>query len=148
MIHDPAKHFNEGERVLGEIDLAAKQRDARAILLGVAEQLEGVVGGAGAAAENADDQLRIVTGEFGELFRPVVSHLEKHRPPACRTPARERTTWSLTKAGISGSDLPGATFGIEHFEEIAKAFSLGLDPKRAKFASDCWSSSRLLERDA
>ncbi len=77
---DPAKHFDEGERMLGEIDLSAEQRDARAVLLRVGDQLEGVVGGAGAAAEDADDQLRIVTDQLAQRLRTVVSDFQEDGP--------------------------------------------------------------------
>ena len=38
-----------------EVDLAAEQGDAGAVLLGLVEQLEAVAGGAGAAAQHAHD---------------------------------------------------------------------------------------------
>ena len=75
VIHDPAKHFDESEWMLGEIDLSPEQRNARTILLRVRDQLEGVIRCASASAEDADDQLGIVARQFIERFRTVVSNL-------------------------------------------------------------------------
>src|SRR5205814_515489 len=56
---DQAEHFDEGELVFGVVDLAAKQGDARAVPLRVVNQFEGIIGGPGAAAEDADDEVGI-----------------------------------------------------------------------------------------
>src|ERR1019366_52880 len=69
-VGDRAHELDHVERRLGEIDLAAKQRDARAILLRLKDQLEAIAGGAGAAAEHADDQARVEGSELVEGARP------------------------------------------------------------------------------
>ena len=70
------------------VDLAAEQRDAGAVFLRFGDQLEGVVGRARAAAENADDQVRIVGDQLLHRLRAVIDDLqETPAGPACATPA-------------------------------------------------------------
>ena len=55
-VGDGAEVADEGELILGGIDLPAEEGDAGAVLLGIGQEPEGVVGRPGAAAENADDE--------------------------------------------------------------------------------------------
>src|SRR5690606_23317097 len=79
-LHHGAHEADDRDRVLGEVDLAAEQRDACAVALGLGDQLEGVAGRALGAAEDADDQPpRIVARQFLHRPRAVVLELEELR---------------------------------------------------------------------
>src|SRR5208282_3681954 len=77
---DGAHQTHDVERRFGEIDLAPEQRDPRAVLLRLTDELETVAGGARAAAQDADDQARIERGQLFEGSRPIVGDLEEFRP--------------------------------------------------------------------
>ena len=70
--------------MFGVVDFAAKESHARAVFLGVVDQFEGVVGRAGAAAEDADDEVRIVLRQLLHRFRPVINNLQKDRAAGLR----------------------------------------------------------------
>ena len=79
-VGDRAHQTHDVERRFGEVDLAAEQRDARAVFLRLMDQLETVAGRAGAAAEHADDEARVEGRQLFERARPVVGDLEEARP--------------------------------------------------------------------
>ena len=64
----------------GQIDLAPEQRDPRAILFRLTNELETVARGARAAAEDADDHARVERRQLFQRSRPVIGDLEKFRP--------------------------------------------------------------------
>jgi hypothetical protein len=78
--------FRPGPPVLSDtcstLDLPAEQCDPAAVRLGPVQQLEGVPGGAGRAAEDADHHGRVVLGELGERVRAVVGHPQEQRAVA------------------------------------------------------------------
>src|SRR5262249_53457882 len=76
-IDDQPQELDESELVFGVVDLAAVERDAGAIFLRFADQLERVVGRAGAAAENADYQVRVVADQLFHGLGPVIDHLQE-----------------------------------------------------------------------
>ena len=78
---DQAQEMDEGELVLGVVDLAAEEGDLGAIFLGVVEKLERVTRGAGRAAQDADDEVRVVPDELFHGLGAVIDHLEEERPP-------------------------------------------------------------------
>ena len=64
----------------GQIDLAPEQRDSRAVLLRLMDELETVAGGPRAAAEDANDEARIERRQLFQSSRPVIGDLEEFRP--------------------------------------------------------------------
>ncbi len=86
-LDDQAQEMDEGQLVLGVVDLAAEEGDPGPVLLGVVEELEGVAGRAGRAAQDADDQVRVEPDQLFHGLGAVVDHLEKERP-AGRADAR------------------------------------------------------------
>ena len=55
-LDDQAEELDEGELVLGMVDLAAEEGHPGPVFLGVGQKLKGVAGGAGRAAQDADDR--------------------------------------------------------------------------------------------
>ena len=64
----------------GQIDLAPEQRDPRAVLFRLTNELETVARGARAAAEDADDHARVERRQLFQRSRPVIGDLEEFRP--------------------------------------------------------------------
>jgi hypothetical protein len=134
VIYDAPQHFNESERVFREVDFSSEERDTRPVLLCVGDQLESVVGRAGAATKDADDQLRIVADQFGERLRAIVSNLEEKGPAAFGYACEGTYDVIVNK----GRDIcfGNARFnvGIENFEKISEPLSLRLQPKLVELA--------------
>ena len=65
-IGHPAHPVDEGGLILGAVDLAAEEREARAMAFRLRDQLEGVAMRAAAAAEHPDDHAGVVRGQFLE----------------------------------------------------------------------------------
>ena len=78
------QHFDEGQGVFGQVDLAAEQRHSRSVELRISNHFEGVVAGPGTAAQDAHDQPGVILHQFAQRFRPVVSNFKKNRTPAFR----------------------------------------------------------------
>src|SRR5258706_162759 len=77
-LDDGAQIADEFDRLFGEVDLAAEERDAGAITLGLADQLERVPCRALGAAEYADDQMAgIVRGKLLHRAGAVVLQLQE-----------------------------------------------------------------------
>ena len=74
-IDDMPQHLDEGKGIFRKINFPSEEGYARTIRLCVRNQLEGVVGCAGAPSENPDDQLWIVTGQLGEGLRTIIGNL-------------------------------------------------------------------------
>ena len=70
--------------MLRVVNLAPKQRHTRAVFLGVVDELERIVSRPCAAAQNSDDQIRIILREFLHRLRPVIYNLEELRPARIR----------------------------------------------------------------
>jgi len=118
-VGDRAHHLDHVERRFGEVDLAAEQGDARAVLLRLENQLEAIAGGAGAAAEHADDQARVEGSELVERARPVVDDLEETRPLGLGQAGEAAHDAVVDEIRHDvGRDQPGV--GIEDFEEVAE----------------------------
>jgi hypothetical protein len=66
---------DDGERGLGEVDLAAEEGHARAVSLGLVQELERVARGPRAAAQHADDEARVERRQLLERLRAVVGDL-------------------------------------------------------------------------
>src|SRR5207237_677478 len=79
-VGDEPEKLNEGELVFGIVDLAAEERHTRAVFPRLAKKLKRVIGRARAAAQDADDEMRIVVNEFLHRLGAVIHHLEKQRP--------------------------------------------------------------------
>ena len=107
-VGDRAHEVDHVERQFREVDLAAEQRDARAVFLRLEDELEAVARGAGAAAEHADDQARIEGGELVERARPVVDHLEEARPLGLGQTGEAAHDQSLTKYGMTSGGISPA----------------------------------------
>src|SRR5277367_3468683 len=75
-----AHEADDVERRFGQIDLAPEQRDPRAVLFRLTNELETVARGARAAAEDADDHARVERRQLFQRSRPVIGDLEKFRP--------------------------------------------------------------------
>ena len=84
-VDDQAEELDERELVLGVVDLAAEERDLGPVLLGVVKELECVARRPRRAAEDADDEVRVVPDQLLERLRPVVNDLQE---PAASPPAR------------------------------------------------------------
>ena len=85
---DQAEEMDERQLVLGVVDLAAEEGDLGAVFLGVVQELKGVAGRAGRAAQDADDQVRVEPDQLFHGLRAVIDHLEEERP-AGRADARQ-----------------------------------------------------------
>src|SRR6185503_13029381 len=59
-IGDQAQHFDKSQLMLDVVDLASKESDACAILLGIVDQLKRVIGGSSAAAQDANNDVRVI----------------------------------------------------------------------------------------
>ena len=120
-LDDQPQEMNERQLVLGVVDLAAEEGDLGPIFLGVVEELKGVARGAGRAAQDADDQVRVEPHQLFHGLGPVIDHLEEDRA-AGRADARQhprdhvvdvagqesrgrprRACWGQTLRGSSGS---------------------------------------------
>ena len=94
-IDDQPQELDERQLVFGVVDLAAEQGHAGAVFLRFGNQLERVVGRARAAAQNADDQMRVVGHELFHRLRAVIDDLQETpagrpgpRRPACGRSSR------------------------------------------------------------
>ena len=72
------------QRRLCEVDLAAEERHARAVPLGLGDQLEGIAGRPRPAAEHADDQFGIEAGQLLQRLRTVKGNLQELGPLGLR----------------------------------------------------------------
>ena len=112
---------DQGERVLGQVDLAPEQHEPRAAALRGREQLESIARRAGATAEDPDDDGRIVRDQLLERLRAIVGDLQELRPAGSGTAASTRTMLSLTNSPISARlsrSLP--TFGLNTSRKCLK----------------------------
>ena len=76
---DQSQEMDEGQLVLGVVDLAAEEGDLGAVFLGVVQKLKGVARGAGRAAQDADDQVRVEPDQLFHGLGAVIDHLEEER---------------------------------------------------------------------
>ena len=83
-VDDQAEELDERELVLGVVDLAAEERDLGPIFLRVVQELEGVARRPRRAAEDADDEVRVVTDQLLKRLRAVIDDLQESRPPRRR----------------------------------------------------------------
>src|SRR6202042_540242 len=79
-VSDGAHETHDVERRFREIDLAAEQRDARAIFLRLMNELETIAGRAGAAAQHANDEARVERRQLFQRSRSIIGDLEEFRP--------------------------------------------------------------------
>ena len=86
-LDDQAEEMDEGQLVLGVVDLAAEEGDLGPVFLGVVQELKGVARGAGRAAQDADDQVRVEPDQLFHGLGAVIDHLEEH---AAGRPGRRR----------------------------------------------------------
>ena len=129
---DQAEEMDEGQLVLGIVDLAAEEGDLCAVLLSVVEQLEGIASGSGRAAEDADDQVGVEPDQLLHGPGAVIDHFEKNGT-ARGTDARKHPRDHVVD--VLGQDFGidrAGDVGVEHLEEVAKAFSFGLLAKVVK----------------
>ena len=80
LLGNEAQHFDECQLMLCVVDFASEQRNASAIFLGIMDQLESVISGASATAENAHHQIRIVLRQFLHRARAVINNFQEHWP--------------------------------------------------------------------
>lgn len=125
-VGDAAEVLDERERVLGEVDLASEQGDARAVFLRVVDELEGVERGARAAPENADDDIGIIGNEFLERAGAVVGDFEKERTSGAGHAGEGAHDVVVKKGGDGAVGNGGIDVGVEDFEEVAEVLQLGL----------------------
>ena len=125
-VGDQTQEADKSELIFRIVDLAAKQGDAGAVLLRLAQQFEGVVGRAGRAAEDADDEMRIVVNQLLHRLRAVVDHLQEQRPALARDAAERADDGVVDEAGQLARLDRLRPVGVEHFEEVAEALALGL----------------------
>ncbi len=78
-LDDQPQEMDEGQLVLGVVDLAAEEGDLGPVFLGVVEELKGVARGAGRAAQDADDQVRVEPDQLFHRLGAVIDHLEEQR---------------------------------------------------------------------
>lgn len=112
--------------MLGEIDFASEEGDAGAVFLGFGDELEGVVGGAGTAAEDADDEVGIEGGEFFHGFGAVVDDFEEKGASFAGDPGEGADDVVVDEAGEFVLGDAGVDIGIEDLEEVAEVFAFGL----------------------
>ena len=134
---DPPQELDERQLALGVVDFAAEQGCPSAVLLRFGDQLERVVGRAGAAAQDADDQVRIVGDQLLHRPRAVVDDLQKDRPPGYRDAGQSAGDGIVDELRRGFRRQPLRSIGVEDFQKVAKALALGL------FAE----SAIVLERD-
>ncbi len=126
--HDPPEHLDEGQLVFGVVDLAAEEGHAGAVLLGVSNHLERVVSRAGRAAEDADDQVGVVAGQFLGPLGAVVDHLEEQRAAGLGHPAQAAHDHVVdVGAQLVGGNGVTRRVRVEDLEEVPEALLLGLD---------------------
>jgi len=93
-----------------------------------------------AAAEDADDEVRIVGGEFLHRLRAAIDDFQKDGPPAPGH-AREAADDVVVDEAIDhvGGDA-GIDIRVEHFEEVAEGFPRG---RFAEFLGGEWFNEML-----
>ena len=106
------------------VDLAAKERDARAVFLGIVDKFEGVVGGAGAAAEDTDDEVGIVLSEFLHRARAVIDDFQKKRAAGFRDAGEAAEDVVVDEFAKLFRRDTAADVRIEDFEEVAEILPL------------------------
>ncbi len=128
-VRDQPQHFDEGQLMLGVVDLAAKQRDPGAVFLRLVDQLEGVVSRPGAAAEDADHQVRVVLGQLLHRARAVINNLQKERSPRLGHAGQAAEDVVIDEfAELLRRDAAGDV-RVEHFQEITELLPFRLFAK-------------------
>src|SRR5512133_2589366 len=125
-IRDEAEHLDESELVLGLIDLPAEKRDARAVLLGVMNKSERIVGGARAASQNPHDQVGIVLRQFLHGTRAVIHYFEENGPPRLRHSRQAPHDVIIDELAQLFRRYAAVNVRVENLEKIAELFALGV----------------------
>src|SRR5271166_5031854 len=128
-VRDGPHKPHDVERRFGEIDLAAEQGDARAMLLRLIDELETVAGGARPSPEHADHEARIERRQLLERFRPVIGDLEETRALGlgeAREAADDRIIDEMRHLVRREAALD---IRVEHFEEVRHPVPGGVGAK-------------------
>ena len=136
-VDDQPEKLNKGKLVLGVIDFTAVECDLCPVFLGIVQELKGVAGRAGRAAEDAHDQVGVEPDEFFESGGPVVHDLQEERPTgwghAGQHP-RDHVVLEM-RQDLGGDDI--RDIGVEDFEKVAKPLTLGFLAKLVKSDQRC-----------
>ena len=125
-VGDEPQHFDESELVLGVVDLAAEERHSRTVFLRVVDEAEGVVSRARAAAEDADDEVRVVLCELLHRLRTVIDDLEEDRPSRLRHAGERAQDVVIDELAELLRRDARVHVRIEDFKEVAEALALRL----------------------
>jgi hypothetical protein len=135
---------HDGERGLGQVDLAAEEGHARAVALGLAQQLERVARGPGAAAQHADDDARVERRQLLQRLRAVVGDLQEAGPLG---PGQAGEAAQDAVVDVVGQDVgcqAGLDVRVEDLEEVGEAAGPARGAEAANASSDRMSASRSL----
>ena len=127
---DGAHEPNEGQLVLGPLDLAAEQRDPSTGGFRLLEELECVAGGAGGSTEDADDDRRVVLGELGDRVDAVERHLEEEGSLRLGDACQRADNRIIDKGPNVTGCQAGTDVGVEHLEEVPHAVFGCFAPER------------------
>ena len=121
-VGNQAQEANECQLIFGVIDFAAEESDAGAVFFRFTQEFEGVISRAGGAAEDTDDQMRVVVHQLVHGFGAVVHHFEKERTAFGGNSAQGTDNGVVDKLGdLARLNRLGAV-GIEDLEKVkAKA---------------------------
>ena len=111
--------------MLGIVDFAAVERHACAVFLRVVNELERIIRGAGAPAENADDEIGIVLGELFHCLGAVIDDLQEIGTAGIRHTGEGADDVVVDEfAQLFGRDAAG-DIRVEDLEEMAEFFTFG-----------------------
>ncbi len=109
------------------------------------DELERVVRGARAAAENANHEVRVVGDELFHRLGSVIHDLEEQRPAGRGDTCQSAGDGVVDEMRQAGGVEPGRRVGVEDFQKMVKGLSLRLpagsgDIRRARLGprrGDC-----------
>src|SRR5579875_488650 len=125
--------MDKSELIFRIIDFAAKESNAGAVFLGFAQELEGIVGSAGRAAEDTDDQVRIVVDQLLHRLGAVINHLQEERPALAGDAAKRTDDGIVDEAGQLAGLHRLRLVRIEHFEKMTESLTFGFQAKLLVF---------------
>src|SRR5882672_9564915 len=129
---DQGQHFDKGKLMFRVVDLSPEQGDPGAVFLGVVNEFESVISRAGAPAEDTDDQVWIVLGQFLHGSGSVINNFQERWPAGLRHPreiADDIVINELAELFRRNSDVH---IWIKNLEEISEVLAFSLFAKGLK----------------
>ncbi len=131
-ISDEAQHFNKSQLVFSIIDFSSKKRYSSSIFLGIVNELEGIISGPCAPAQNAYNEVGVVLYKLFHETGAVINYLEKYRSGCLGNSCQSSNDIIVNKSAKLISWNTGVYIRIKNFQKISKSFSLCLFSKLFK----------------